>query len=95
MRAEGRASIFIPPHQVKLLYPNIPVDPQLSPNIIEGRVVERLSLGSNISLYVAAAGVQWQVEFPQRSYTDIDLSEGAKVRLAVRPESITILDAQL
>jgi len=94
MRAEGRASIFIPPHQVKLLYPDIPVDPQLSPNIIEGRVVEGLSLGSNTSLFVAAAGVQWQVEFPQRSYTDINLSEGAKVRLAVRPTDITILDAQ-
>ena len=95
MQIEGRASIFIPPHQVKLLYPDIPVDPQLAPNIIEGRVVEKLSLGSNVRLYVAAAGVQWQVEFPQRSYTNIDLSEGAKVRLAVRPESITIMDGHL
>lgn len=94
-RDEGGASIFIPPHHVKLLYPDIPVDPQLAPNIIEGRVVERLSLGSNTSLFIAAAGLQWQVEFPQRSYTDVDLSEGAKVRLSVRPESITILDAQL
>jgi len=93
LRAEGRASIFIPPHQVKLLYPDIPVDPQLSTNIIEGRVVEKLSLGSNISLFVEAAELQWQVEFPHRSYKDIDVSEGAKVRLAVRPESITILDA--
>ncbi len=94
VRAEGGASIFIPPHQIKLLYPDIPVDPQLAQNIMEGRVVERLSLGSNTSLFVAAAGLQWQVEFPQRSYTDIDLNEGAKVRLAVRPESITILDAK-
>lgn len=95
MQAEGRASIFIPPYQVKLLYPDIPVDPQLLPNIMDGRVVERLSLGSNTSLYVAAAGVQWQVEFPQNSYTDIDLNEGTKVRLAVRPADITILDGQL
>ncbi len=88
----GPVSVFIPPNHVKILYQDIPVDPQLVPNVMHGRVVERVSIGSTTSLYVAAAGLQWQLEFPIKSYDRLDLKEGADVRIAVRPGSISLLE---
>ncbi|HOO64981.1 MAG TPA: ATP-binding cassette domain-containing protein, partial [Synergistaceae bacterium] len=52
--ASGKVAAFIPPHGVKLLYPDIPVDPVLQPNIIEGTVTEIFSLGSFYRVYITA-----------------------------------------
>jgi molybdate transport system ATP-binding protein len=86
-----RAAVFVPPQQVKLLYPDIPVDPQLAANVMPGRVVERFQVGNTCTLYVDAAGRHWHLEFPAASYRDLSLGEGAAVRLSVRPGAVTLL----
>jgi len=35
--ARGKATVFIPPEHIKLLYPDLPVDPELKPNVMEGK----------------------------------------------------------
>ncbi|MEW5814287.1 MAG: ABC transporter ATP-binding protein [Spirochaetota bacterium] len=90
----GPVSAFIPPQEVKLLYPDIPVDPQLAVNVMEARVVERYFVGNICTLYVFAAGLNWHLEFPISSYKNLDLHEGAGVQISVRPRVISLLETE-
>jgi molybdate transport system ATP-binding protein len=81
---------FVAPQAVKILYPEIPVDPLLAPNVMSGTVVERYQVGSTRTLHVAAAGLSWHVEFPSDSYRNLNLEEGARVQMSVRSEAIEL-----
>jgi molybdate transport system ATP-binding protein len=81
---------FVAPQEVKILYPGIPVDPLLAANVMEGTVVESYQVGSTRTLHVAAAGLSWHVEFPSNSYRDLDLGEGAAVRISVRSGAVEL-----
>jgi molybdate transport system ATP-binding protein len=87
---DGPATAFVAPQAVKILYPDIPVDPDLAVNAVEGTVVERYQVGASCTLHVSAAGVSWHVEFPGHSYRDLDLSEGAAVRISVLPQFVEV-----
>ena len=89
-RPRRGVTAFVPPQAVKILYPGIPVDPLLAANAMPGRVVERYQVGSVCTLHVTAAGVSWHVEFPSDSYRDLELAEGAEVRIAVRAGAIEV-----
>jgi len=91
VRVEGDVTAFVAPHHVKLLYPNLSVDPELEDNVIEGVVAERVVLGGTTRLFVRACNLQWQVEFLNESYATMELSEGQRVRMAVRPGCIYVL----
>lgn len=91
VRVEGDVTAFVAPHHVKLLYPDLPVDPELEDNVMEGVVAERVVLGGTTRLFVRACNLQWQVEFLNGSYATIELSEGQRVRMAVKPGCIYIL----
>jgi molybdate transport system ATP-binding protein len=87
----GPAAAFVAPQEVKILYPGLPVDPQLAANRLEGKVEEAFALGSTRTLHVSAAGLSWHVEHPVDSYRDLDLGEGAPVAISVPPASLTVL----
>ncbi len=89
----GKSAAFIAPHGIKLLYPDLPVDPVLQPNILEGTVTEIFSLGSFYRMYISAAGHSWHVEYSLESYREMDLFEGSPVRMAIPPRSIHLFDA--
>jgi molybdate transport system ATP-binding protein len=89
----GPAAAFVAPQDVKILYPGLPVDPQLAANRLEGRVEEAFVLGSTRTLHVSAAGLSWHVEHPVGSYRDLDLGEGTPVAISVPPASLTVLSA--
>ena len=91
---EGPAVAFVPPQEVKVLYPDLPVDPQLAVNVIEGRIVERYLIGHTCTLYIDAAGLHWHIEYPADSYTDLELDEGGLVRMSVRPAAVALLKPQ-
>ncbi|MBL3592011.1 MAG: ABC transporter ATP-binding protein [Synergistaceae bacterium] len=87
----GPVRAFIAPDQIKILYPDIPVDPQLAANILTGTVVETVHVGSTTRVDLAACGMTWQTEHPREAYASLDLKEGETVRFAVRPRSISLL----
>nr|HPQ36350.1 hypothetical protein [Synergistaceae bacterium] len=90
--ASGKVAAFIPPHGVKLLYPDIPVDPVLQPNIIEGTVTEIFSLGSFYRVYITAEDHAWHVEYPLESYKEMHLFEGSPVYMSIPPGCIHLFD---
>jgi molybdate transport system ATP-binding protein len=90
---EGPATAFVAPQAVKILYPSIPVDPDLAINVMEGTVVERYQVGASCTLHVAACELNWHVEFPGHSYRDLELREGASVRISVLPRYVEVARA--
>jgi molybdate transport system ATP-binding protein len=91
VRVKGDVTAFVAPHHVKLLYHDLPVDLELEDNVMEGVVAERVVLGGTTRLFVRACNLQWQVEFLNGSYVTMELSEGQRVRMAVKPGCIYIL----
>ncbi len=91
-RRTGFGKIFIAPHDVKILYDDVAIDEDLRANVFEGTVVERLVLGSLGRLSVDTAAGIWQVEYAVGAYGIMNLKEGQRVRLAVRPEGVVALE---
>jgi molybdate transport system ATP-binding protein len=93
--APGPASVFIPPDGVKVLYPGLPVDPEIRPNAMEGRVEEAVPLGNRLRLEISCGGRLWQVEREIREGSDAEfgtgLVPGAAIRFAVPPGRIETL----
>jgi molybdate transport system ATP-binding protein len=87
----GSVTAFVAPHHLKILYPDLPVSPQLAMNILEGTVTEKLDLGSTRRIYISAGGFQWQMECPAEAYGNLHLGEGTPVRFAVMPRNICLL----
>ena len=80
---------FIPPDGIRLLYPDLPVDPDLEDNIFSAVVEDITPLGSSVRLYLASEeGILWQAEHPAESYASLDLSPGSSVRFAIPPEQV-------
>ncbi len=90
-KERGQARAFIAPHEVKILYPHLPVDPQLAENVLTGTVVETIQMGSTTRVDLAACGLTWQAEFSREAYASLSLREGETVRFAVRPRSVSLL----
>lgn len=88
----GAVTAFIAPHHLKILYPDLPVSPQLAMNTMEGTVAERLDLGSTQRIYMHAAGFQWQMECPAQAYRNLELEEGALIKFSVMPRDICLLE---
>ncbi len=80
---------FIPPDGIRILYPDLPVDPDLQENIFSAVVEDILPLGGSVRLYLASEeGVLWQAEHPASSYASIDLHPGSSVRFAIPPGKV-------
>ncbi len=91
-RFRGKTRAFVAPHHVKLLYPDLPVDPQLAENVMTGTIVEALEMGSMTRVYLSACGLQWQAEFSREAYAFLNLREGETARFAVRPRCVSLLE---
>ena len=94
-RDRGPSRAFIAPHHVKILYPQVPVDPQLAKNALTGTVVEAIQMGSTTRVDLAACGLTWQAEFSREAYASLNLTEGETVRFAVRPRDVSLLKPSL
>ncbi len=88
----GSGRIFVAPYDVKVLYERVVVDDDLRANVFEGIVVESLPLGSLCRLVVETPGGMWQVEYAVGAYDIMNLKEGQKIHLAVRPGGVVALD---
>lgn len=85
----GDGLVFIAPDKIRILYPDLPVDPDLRDNIFSATVEETIPLGSTVRLYLASDdGVLWQAEHAITSYQALNLHPGAKIRFAVPPSGV-------
>jgi len=85
----GESLVFVAPDKIRLLYPDLPIDPDLGGNLFSAVVEETTPLGGSIRLYLASEdGVLWQAEHPSESYQSLRLRPGSKVRFAVPPAAI-------
>mgnify|MGYP000846969664 FL=1 len=87
----GEASVFIHPNHVKLLYPDVPVDPELEANVIEGKIIEKIEINGSVRLYIKGSGIEWHAEYPGDSYLMLEIKEGQNVLFSIAPSKISLL----
>jgi molybdate transport system ATP-binding protein len=87
----GEGLVFVAPDRIRILYPDLPVDPDLGTNIFTAAVEEIIPLGSSVRLYLAAEdGTMWQAEHSSGAYETLSLHQGSPVRFAVPPPSVEV-----
>ncbi|NLM71544.1 MAG: ATP-binding cassette domain-containing protein [Synergistaceae bacterium] len=85
----GESLVFVAPDRIRILYPDIPIDPDLRGNVFSAVVEETTPLAGAMRLYLTSEhGIIWQAEHPSESYQALNLRPGSKVRFAVPPSSI-------
>ena len=85
----GEGVVFISPDTIRLLYPSLPIDPELQPNIFSGAVQETVLSGNTVRIYLETDdGIVWQSEHPAESYRELRLEPGSRVRFSVPPSGI-------
>ena len=85
----GDSLVFVAPDKIRILYPDIPVDPDLGDNVFSAVVEETTPLGAAMRLYLASEhGIIWQAEHPSESYQALKLRPGSRVRFAIPPSGI-------
>lgn len=87
----GKASVFIHPNHVKLLYPDVPVAPELEANIMEGKVIEKIAINGSVRLYIKSSGIEWHAEYPGDSYSTLEIKDGQDVLFSIEPSKISVL----
>jgi len=87
----GEGLVFVAPDRIRILYPDLPVDPDLGTNIFTAAVEEIIPLGSSVRLYLAADdGTVWQAEHSSGSYETLRLHPGSRVKFAVPPAAAEV-----
>jgi len=93
LAAGEAATAYIRPEDVKVVYPDRPLSDAVSRNVFEGTVTaHRESAAARVLLVLLPNGREIEVRFPLLSYTPLPLGVGARVRIALRREGLTILE---
>jgi molybdate transport system ATP-binding protein len=91
--APGSAvTAYIRPEDIRLIYPDRPLNRVVGQNLLDGEVVKR-RLGRHVHhLHVMLPGSQLvEVVYPASAYATLRLTPGAPVQLALRKESIVVI----
>ena len=86
----GSAGAFISPDKIRLLTPDVPVDPILKPNMREGTVEEILPLGSSVRLSILTGQILWQAEISPDLLESLSVHIGANVRFSILPSDVEV-----
>jgi molybdate transport system ATP-binding protein len=87
---------YIRPDDIKVVYPDRPLSPAVSHNLLDGRVAAlRQSAGSRVLHVALHNGQSVEVRFPLLSYTPLPLDIGDSVRIALRKEGLILLPQDL
>jgi molybdate transport system ATP-binding protein len=88
------ATAYIRPEDVKLIYPDRPLAPSVSANIFDATITLVRQQGSVRVLQAELPnGRELEIRFPLLSYASLRLEPGASIRVALRRNGLTILDA--
>lgn len=83
---------YIRAEDIKVLYPDMPLNKAVSHNEVVGKIISRESRSNSYSLRIHLAnGHELQVRFPVYSYSSLPLIPGNEVRLSLRRDKLIIL----
>ena len=89
---EGEVAVYIRPEDIKLIYPDRPVTRAVAHNQVTGRIRAHLRQAGHQTLRVSLENdSEVEVRFPGYAYIRLSLDEGAPVRLALRKDSLVVL----
>ena len=89
---EDEVAVYIRPEDIKLIYPDRPVGRAVAHNQVTGRIRAHLRQAGHQTLRVSLENdSEVEVRFPGYAYIRLSLDEGAPVRLALRQDSLVIL----
>jgi molybdate transport system ATP-binding protein len=84
---------YIRPEDVKILYPDRPVAPDIARNTLRASVVStREGAGHRTLQVLTEAGAALEIRFPRLSYASLRLVPGEEIRIALRSAGVVILD---
>jgi hypothetical protein len=83
---------YIRVEDIKILYPDRPLTPAVSANVLDATVARvRPDASMRIAEVELSNGRRLEVRFPDLSYTSLNLSAGARVRVTLK-DGLVILD---
>jgi molybdate transport system ATP-binding protein len=93
VREGDEVTAYIRAEDIKILYPDRPLTPAVSANVLDATVTRvRPDASMRIAEVELSNGRRLEVRFPDLSYTSLDLGAGARVRIALRQDGLVILD---
>lgn len=92
VKVDEIVTAYIRAEDVRVLYPDTPLNKAVSNNQVAGKIVSRESRSNSYSLRVHLTnGHEIQVRFPLYSYSSLSLKPGNEVRLSLRRDKLVIL----
>jgi molybdate transport system ATP-binding protein len=92
LEAGAEVTAYVRPDDVKIVYPNRPISPQVAHNLLEATI---LASRQNASVRILRIKLpnesEIEVRFPALSYGEMTLEPGETVRVAIRREGIVLL----
>ena len=83
---------YIRAEDIRVLYPDIPINKAVSHNQVVGKIISRESRSNSYNLRIHLAnGHELQVRFPAYSYSSLPLVLGHDVKLSLRRDRLVIL----
>jgi molybdate transport system ATP-binding protein len=93
VREGDEVTAYIRAEEIKILYPDRPLTPAVSANVLDATVTRvRPDASMRIAEIELSNGRRLEVRFPDLSYASLDLGAGARVRIALRQDGLVILD---
>ncbi len=93
VREGDEVTAYIRPEDIKILYPDRPLTPAVSANVLEATLVRvRPYASMRVAEVDLPNGRSLEIRFPDLSYTALDLEAGAALRIALRHDGLVILE---
>ena len=88
----AEVTAYIRPEEVKVVYPDRPLVGVVGQNLADGVIIENLpGAGLRELRILLENGLEIEMRFPAYAYASLRLERGARVRLALRRDALTIL----
>jgi ABC-type Fe3+/spermidine/putrescine transport system ATPase subunit len=86
--------LFIRPEEVMILREDKPIKDSLKRNVFEGEILDISDKESYHLIYfqTAAGGISFEISIPNYAFRNLNLSIGNKVRVALREESLWVME---
>ncbi len=90
----AEVTAYIPPEDIKILYPDRPLTRAVRYNLTEGRIRDvRLTPHARVVQVELENGYSLEVRFPAYAYTPLCLEPGGVLRLSLRKEALVVMRA--
>jgi len=86
----GASLLFVPPSDLKLIYPDLPLSYPLSCNLVEGEIEEVREASSSRFLLIRSGCKLWRAEHHRSSYARLNLGVGKRIRFSFMPDGASV-----